>query len=66
MESVVEDYEIVLIDDGSTDRTYEIAKEFQKNNSRLRIFQNERNLNVGISSRRAIQRALKEFFLKRW
>lgn len=57
----VEDYEIVLIDDGSTDRTYEIAKAFQETNPRLKIFQNECNLNVGISSRRAIQRASKEY-----
>jgi len=61
MESACEDYEIVLIDDGSTDRTYEIARAFQEKNPRLRIYQNERNLNVGISSRRAIQKASKEF-----
>lgn len=61
MEETVEDYEIVLIDDGSTDQTYEIASAFQKNNPRLKIFQNECNLNVGISSRRAIQQASKEF-----
>ena len=61
METTVEDYEIVLIDDGSTDQTYEIAKAFQEKNSRLKIFKNERNLNVGISSQRAIQRASKEF-----
>ncbi|MBI4690950.1 MAG: glycosyltransferase family 2 protein [Nitrospirae bacterium] len=61
MDSTVEDYEIVLIDDGSTDRTYEIARAFQEKNPSLKIFQNERNLNVGISSRRAIQRASKEY-----
>jgi glycosyltransferase involved in cell wall biosynthesis len=61
MENSVEDYEIVLIDDGSTDRTFEIAKVFQQKNSRLKIFRNEKNLNVGISGQRAIQRASKEF-----
>jgi len=61
MESTVEDYEIVLIDDGSVDRTYEIATKFQEGNPRLKIFRNEKNLNVGISSQRAIQRASKEF-----
>lgn len=61
LETTVGDYEIVLIDDGSTDRTYEIAKTIQEKNSRLKIFRNETNLNVGISSRRAIQKASKDF-----
>ena len=61
MEGSVEDYEIVLIDDGSTDRTFEIAESFQQKNSKLKIFRNEKNLNVGISGQRAIQRASKEF-----
>ena len=61
MEETIEDYEIVLIDDGSTDRTYEVASKFQERNPRLKIFRNEKNLNVGISSRRAIQRASKEY-----
>ncbi len=61
MDATVADYEIVLIDDGSTDRTYEIAKSFQEQHPQLKIFQNECNLNVGISSRRAIQLASKEF-----
>ncbi|MFO0753179.1 MAG: glycosyltransferase family 2 protein [Thermodesulfovibrionales bacterium] len=61
MDSAVEEYEIVLIDDCSTDRTNEIARAFQEKNPRLKIFRNEKNLNVGISSRRAIQRASKEF-----
>ena len=61
MEEIVEDYEIVLIDDGSTDQTYEIASKFKERNPRLKIFRNEKNLNVGISSQRAIQMASKEF-----
>ncbi|MBI4619826.1 MAG: glycosyltransferase family 2 protein [Desulfobacterales bacterium] len=61
MDSAVEDYEIILIDDGSTDKTYETAKAFQDKDPRLKIFRNEKNLNVGISSQRAIQMASKEY-----
>lgn len=61
MEKTVSDYEIVLIDDASTDNTLNIAKSFQLNNPRIVIFKNERNLNVGISSSRAIQKATKEY-----
>lgn len=61
MDSAVEEYEIILIDDGSTDKTYDIAGRFQEKNSHLKIFKNECNLNVGISSQRAIQKASKEF-----
>ena len=30
LEASVEDYEIVMVDDGSTDRTYELAKQYQE------------------------------------
>lgn len=61
LEKCVEDYEIVLIDDCSTDKTYEIAKNFQKQNPRVKIFRNEKNLNVGISCQRAIKLASKDY-----
>ena len=61
LDECIEDYEIILIDDCSTDRTNEIVSEFQKKNPKLKIFRNEINLNVGISCRRAIQRATKEY-----
>jgi glycosyltransferase involved in cell wall biosynthesis len=61
MAASIEDYEIVLIDDGSTDRTYGIAESFRRNNDKLKIFRNGKNLNVGYSVRRAIASASKDY-----
>ena len=61
LESIVVDYEIILIDDGSTDKTYDLAMGFQKNNTRIRIFKNQFNMGVGFCCKKAIQEARKEF-----
>jgi glycosyltransferase involved in cell wall biosynthesis len=61
LESSISEYEIVMIDDGSKDRTYELAEAFRQKNPRLKIFRNDRNRNVGYSLRRAVECASKEF-----
>ncbi len=43
------DYEVLLIDDGSTDDTYENCKEYESKNSRIKVYQKE---NGGPSSAR--------------
>jgi glycosyltransferase involved in cell wall biosynthesis len=60
LEASCADFELVFINDGSTDRTGQIAEDYAKREPRLRVLHNERNLNVGISSRRAIQAARNE------
>jgi len=39
-----DDFELIITDDRSSDRTLEIAEGFAKRDSRLRVFQNEQNL----------------------
>ena len=61
LEESVSDYELILVDDGSTDRTGEIAQEYARRYPRLRVITHERNMNVGPSLKRAMAAAQKEF-----
>jgi glycosyltransferase involved in cell wall biosynthesis len=61
MEATVVDFEIVFINDGSSDKTGELADAVAAVDKRVRVMHNERNMNVGYSCRRAIGAASKEY-----
>ncbi|MGN7613861.1 glycosyltransferase family 2 protein [Magnetococcales bacterium HHB-1] len=61
MDEYVSDFEIIFVNDGSTDLTGEIAERYMRREPRLRVIHNEKNLNVGLSCRRAIEAARKDF-----
>ena len=61
LENTVSDFEVVFVNDGSSDQTGEIAEAFAKRDPRVRVLHNSTNLNVGYSCRRAIQAAAKEY-----
>jgi glycosyltransferase involved in cell wall biosynthesis len=61
LESVVTDYEIVYVDDCSTDGTWQLAQRVARENSRIRVVQNDRNHNVGFSFKRGVSLAQKEY-----
>jgi glycosyltransferase involved in cell wall biosynthesis len=42
--STFQDYEYVIVDDCSSDRSYAVALEYAKKDSRIRIYRNEKNL----------------------
>ena len=61
--ALTDDYELILIDDGSVDRTWEIATEFQKTRPWLKPYKNERNRGSGYNTKRAISLATKDYLL---
>jgi glycosyltransferase involved in cell wall biosynthesis len=63
LSSVSDDYELVLIDDGSTDRTWALAGELQASRPWLRLLKNDRNRGPGYCYRRGIDSASKAYFM---
>jgi glycosyltransferase involved in cell wall biosynthesis len=61
LRSIANDFELVLIDDGSTDRTRDIVIECQRTRPWLRLFVNERNRGAGYNAKRSIALATKEY-----
>jgi uncharacterized membrane protein YbhN (UPF0104 family) len=61
LSALTDDFELIFIDDGSTDRTLEIARECQETRPWLRIFANDRNRGSGYNAKRAITLATKDY-----
>ena len=58
------DYEILIIDDASKDKTFEIAKSWSNDNSKinLKILKNPKNLGYGGNQKIGMQYAIKNNF----
>lgn len=54
LRSTEREYELIIVDDGSTDGTGKILKKYADKNSKIRILTNKNNRNVGYSCRRGI------------
>jgi glycosyltransferase involved in cell wall biosynthesis len=59
--ALTDDYELILIDDGSTDRTWAIAQDYQRTRPWLKTHKNERNRGAGYNTKRAVSLATKDY-----
>jgi glycosyltransferase involved in cell wall biosynthesis len=61
LRGIVDDFEIVVVDDGSTDGTLAIAERWAANDRRVRVVRHDRNQGVGAGILTGIQSATKEW-----
>lgn len=62
LHGVSDDFELILIDDGSTDRTWELASDLATSHPWIRLLRNDVNRGSGYCYRRAIAASTKEYF----
>lgn len=58
---VVDDYEIIIVNDGSNDRTGEIADRLVQEDERIRAVHHERNLGYGAAIQSGVKACQKEY-----
>jgi glycosyltransferase involved in cell wall biosynthesis len=61
LRAISDDFELIVIDDGSRDRMWELAVEAQQTRPWLRVFKNDRNRGAAYSAKRAIRAATKDY-----
>tara|TARA_Y100000031_G_C8129367_1_gene342119 strand:+ start:19 stop:723 length:705 start_codon:yes stop_codon:yes gene_type:complete len=58
-----DDYELLIFNDGSKDKTGEIIDKLAKKNSKIRAFHNKKNMNLGYNYRIGIKHATKKYLM---
>ena len=63
VEQTYTNLEIVLLDDGSKDKTYEIAEEFAKNDKRIKLITKQNEANISLTRNYLLKHFSGEYFM---
>ena len=63
LSEIADDYEVVIVDDGSTDRTAEIADRLAREHSHVRVIHHPHNLGYGVALKTGFMGARKDLIL---
>lgn len=57
LQQTYQDFELIVVDDASTDRTLQIAVDYGKKNSKIRVLENMSNFGVAVTRNHGIEKA---------
>jgi glycosyltransferase involved in cell wall biosynthesis len=63
LERQFQDYEILIVNDGSSDRTGPIADELAARNPRIRVVHNPKNMGLGYNYKKGVALAVKDYVI---
>ena len=63
LQQTFQDFEIVIVDDASTDNSYKICQELFSGNEKVRLLRNEKNLGQGPTRNAAIKNSRGEYIV---
>ena len=63
LEQKFKNFELILVNDGSADKTLEVLKKYEKKDERVRVINNEKNIGLSSSRNKAIAQARGEYIV---